>query len=216
MRNHVLFKILCLGSVLYGLPGARAATNNLHHSPLPRVAGFAVALMVVVACIGTGLLAVALLYAVLRPQTVRSGSERLRSQVFRSFIVGILSILLLLLIGANLQFLPKPLTDWLGLAGILLLAYLVVTGFVPAAHCVGENVLANLGLAGTGSDIRKILAGGGLIAAANLLPVVGQLISLLVLVCGLGLVVQDLFRNKKPSEGSNRETDADLAAKKPL
>ena len=206
MRKHAaLFQFLCLAGVLCGLPNARAA-GGASRLPLPKLAGLTLSLLAVVVCVGAGLLALAVLYAILKPGVVRAGSEHLRGQVFRSFVTGVLSLVFLVLVGANMHILAKPFSDWLGLALILLLAYLTLTGFAFAAHCVGENLLANLENAGAGSDVRKILLGGGLLVSINLLPIVGQLVTLAVLVCGLGEKVHDLLRNHRRTQESNGET----------
>jgi small-conductance mechanosensitive channel len=187
------------------------AAVKLRQPPVQQLAGIATAI-VVLACIAAGLLAIAVLYAVLKPRAVRAGSDLLRGRVLRSFGLGLLTLLVLGLLAANLRFFPKPVSDWFALAGAVFLAYVVLTGFTVAAHCIGENILANTGAAGTDSDIRKILLGGGLVVLTNLLPIAGQLVTVIILICGLGVTTQAIFGRTQPPAESPATPEPEMAS----
>jgi hypothetical protein len=156
-----------------------------------------VAVLVLGLSMGVGSLAAALLFCVLRPQSVRRGSETVRTSPGRCWLVGLLTTLVctggFVLCKAMHRFGALP-----GVALALALAYGMLSGWAMVAHCVGERVQTALMAKSLGSDAMAVIYGAVPLLAVGFLPVVGQFIQLVAGLVGLGAAVSTWLVKSKP------------------
>jgi len=147
--------------------------------------------------IGVGLLAVMFLFGVLRPQSVRRGSETVRTSPGRCLLVGLLTLLVCVGGFVVLKALGRP-GGVLSVALALVFAYWVLSGLAMLAHSIGERVQTALMAKSLGSDAMAVVYGAVPLLAVGFLPVVGQVIQLVAVVIGLGTAISTLFVKSKP------------------
>lgn len=153
----------------------------------------AVLLVLAVACISIGLLAVLFLFGLLRPETVRRGSARVRTSPGRCLLIGVLGLVVCVIAGALLNAIPPAVRALPGLALVLVIAYLTVSGLSMLAHSIGERVQTAVMARSLGSDAMAVLYGGVLLLAIGMLPGLGQLIQLVAIMIGMGSAISTLF-----------------------
>jgi hypothetical protein len=141
--------------------------------------------LLLVVCMQSGLLAAALIYAVLDPQRVQDGSRLQRQAPWQSFRTGVLALIVLLLFAFFFSHLHPPkvlaLLVWVPL--VFGLAYLLLIGFTMTAHGIGERIQSNLNSRAVGSTFMAVLFGGAVLLGVTFLPLFG-----LVLLVVAGLV----------------------------
>jgi hypothetical protein len=161
----------------------------------PNLANVVTALLVGLS-FGIGLLAVMFLFGVLRPQSVRRGSETVRTSPGRCFLVGLLT--LLVCIGGFVLFKALGrLGGVLAVALALVFAYWLLSGLAMLAHSIGERVQTALMAKSLGSDAMAVVYGAVPLLAVGFLPVVGQLIQLVAITTGLGAAMSALFAHRQ-------------------
>jgi hypothetical protein len=162
-------------------------------------------LLTISVCVAVGMLALLLVYGLLRPAVIRGGSDRLRAHPKRSLLVGILGLVLLIAVIALLQAFPEPIK---GLGGLVLLAaalYLMVSGAAIIAYDLGDRLLANVGARCSGSSFMAVLWGGLLLLLLGFVPVLGALIQFVALVLGFGLALSGLVDRSGPPPAPESE-----------
>ena len=186
--------------------------------PVQKVAlGFFV--MAVAMAGGIGALAFLCLFSVTCPSVLRSGSDVLGRHPVRSFIAGVLTLLVFLFATAIIEHLPGLLQALLGLTIMLSFAALLISGLGITVFELGERIIANTNARGVGSSFLTVLYGGFLFLCLGLLPGLGQLAQLVLALMGFGVAVSlaagKLRRKKaepKMDEPSFREIE-ELAPK---
>lgn len=175
--------------------------------PGHQLAGIAMVLILAV-CVELGLLALALLYAVLEPERVRTGSALQAQSVFRSFGVGILMAIILLLACALIGQMPEGLNGLIAVPLLAAYAYLFIMGFTMVAHCVGDRIQSNISSPTTGSSFFAVLYGGGILLLANFVPVVGQLVLLVVVVLSIGAAMRSISLRRQAKSAARLAAQA--------
>jgi len=175
--------------------------------PGNQLAGIAMVLVFAV-CVEVGLLATALLYAVLEPERVRAGSALQAQSVFRSFGIGVLMAIILLLACALMDNMPGGIGGLLGVPLLAAYAYLFIMGFTMVAHCVGDRIQSNIASRTTGSSFFAVLYGGSILLLTNFVPVVGQLVLLVVLVLSLGAAMRSVGVRRRAKKAARAAAQA--------
>jgi len=163
-------------------------------SATQQLAGSLVVLVFMV-CLQLGLLAVCLVYAVLDPRQVELGSRLQRQAPLKSFVVGVVAFVILLLLAAIFAKLhpPRELAALVWLPLLCVYAYLLVTGFAMTAHGIGERIQSNLNSRALGSSFLAVLYGGGVLLCVNFLLILGQVLLFVAGLISLGSAVRVLF-----------------------
>jgi len=154
-------------------------------------------LLLAVGVVELGLLAVLLLFSVLRPATVRRGGEVLRAHPLAGLLVGLLGLLVFFGWAALMEGFPEPIKGVLIIAVLFVYACLAIGGLGIVACDLGERLQTNLGLRGLGSTAAATLYGGGLIMLLALAPIVGQLLQLTILTLGLGAAMMTVYSGRR-------------------
>lgn len=189
-----IFHIL-LGWGLFCLPLLVEAGPKIKPPSTQRSLGF-FGLILMIFTIKLGFMGLILLYSVLRPQHVIRGSEVLGKRYLRSFFVGLLILIVyVLLLGGTLA-LPNPFRGISFLIMINIFFLQAVVGFCMVSHFVGERIQANLGSGSIGSSFIAVLWGAAILLLIDLVPLLGWLVSFLVLVLSLGTAITTRVRNK--------------------
>ena len=146
-----------------------------------------------------GILALLFLFGVLRPQTVRCGSDRVRTAPGRCLWIGVLALVVLAGGVMLLGVLPKPLAALPFVAVVLFVLYLVISALSIVAHSIGERVQTALVARSLGTDAVAIVYGAVPLLAVGLLLGLGQLIQVVALLIGLGAAIGALFERRQKS-----------------
>jgi hypothetical protein len=162
--------------------------------------------VVLIAAVGVGIIAVLVLHALRRPEVVRRGAEDLRRHPVWSFVIGLLVVLICLGFVALLQVLPEPFQGVFGLLMLLISGYLLFSGLAMQAHLLGDRILSSLNSRQLGSVFASVTAGGGLLVLLSYAAFVGQLLQVLVLIQGLGAALRVRLFRKRYREPVHAET----------
>ena len=153
----------------------------------------------VLICSSVGLVALMILYTVLRPQRVMQGGELFRQRPVRCFCAGIIASLIFLVIAGLANVLPGPLRPLVWLALVLVYANWCVSGLCMLAYDLGERLQSNLNVRSLGSSGMGVLYGGGAIVLVGFLPALGQVVQFIAFVSGLGTAVSRRFLKSPPT-----------------
>lgn len=154
------------------------------------LAGLAILLLTV------GFMALTTFWQLLRPARCRAAAVLAGQSPFRCWIYGILTLLIVILQLALAKTLPPLLGILLTLAFTLPCFILLLIGAAAVAHALGEKLLTNTGSPGQMSDVWAVLTGSALLGLLNLIPVIGQVITVLALCIGLGAAVRRALRRR--------------------
>ncbi|MBT4822144.1 MAG: hypothetical protein HON70_40935, partial [Lentisphaerae bacterium] len=176
-------------------------------TPGQQLAGVAMGLALVI-CVELGLLATCLLYAVLEPERVRAGSALQARSAFRSFGVGVLMVVILLLACGLISQMPDAISGLLAIPLLAAYTYVLIMGFTMVAHGVGDRIQSNTSSTTMGSSFFAVLYGGSILLLTNFVPFVGQLVLLIVALLAIGLGTRSVSqrrREKKAARQAARE-----------
>ncbi len=150
------------------------------------------ALAVLVLAVKAGFVAMALWYATTCPRSADRMLQFYQTQGRRCIVLGIVNLVVVLILISVLVA-----THILGILGILLFIALlafVVAGYGAAYRSLGVRIRPE-------SDaVQAVLRGGIAAECAFLMPVLGQLLSLGMLLRGLGAAVLTALSARKPEE----------------
>lgn len=141
---------------------------------------------IIVFLVMLGILAIQLLYSVLRPEVLRRGSESTRKRPVISFIIGILATVVVIGALMLLGLLPESIHG-LPILGILLIyVFFGIRGLTIITYEIGDRILSSLNSKFVGSSFMSVLSGAILMEATLLVPFIGWLIFLIMFFTGLG------------------------------
>ncbi len=189
-----------------GRPAPRG--NGFHQLPLPDQTRVMTFFLLIGSAIGLGVLALLLMYSVVRPQALRDGSMILAQHPVRSLLAGLLTALVLVLAVMLVQNLPEALRGLFALLVILVTVYVCVSGVAVAAHELGDRVLSNINSASVGVTFLAVLWGGLLLLLAGFVPFLGQLVQVVAGAMGLGAAVSLMLRRKAPAASADAAPDS--------
>ena len=199
MRNlgHGLWLIGAAAAL--GTPATVLADERFDQLPPGDRLSLVLLVVVIGFVVAFGVLAIQLLYSVLRAPALRQGSDLLRRRPAYALGVGVLAFLVLGGALALTQFVPEPGKGLLGLALILIGLGLAFPGVTMVSHAIGEQVHANLNTRYIGSSFMAVLTGGALTLLVGCVPLLGQLIQFVILLTGLGAATVGLARRRAPA-----------------
>ena len=186
MRKLTLMPWLIGVAVALGSPAPLLADDRFNRLPPGDRLSLVLLVVVIGFVIALGLLAIQLLYSVLRAPALRQGSDLLRRRPAYALGLGVLVLLVLGGAVALAQLVPEPGRGLLVLALILVALYLAIPGVTMVNHAIGEQVHANLNSRYVGSSFMAVLTGGVLTLLIGCVPLLGQLIQFVILLIGLG------------------------------
>jgi len=148
--------------------------------------------------IQVGILALSLLYAVLKPESLRRGATILQENFIKSFFIGLLlGVAYMLFLGIARRLIPNH-----GIRALLTVPVLCVwfihnlMGFTMLANSLGEKIQANTGSKFAGSTFMAVLFGGTILLLTGLVPVFGLIILGLTGTLSLGMVFLTCFKKE--------------------
>ncbi len=179
---------------LFLLSPALLANDELAELPVDQrlTAILLVAVLGIAFCFGV--VALALVYCLLRPPAVRHNDLMLREHPVRSLFAGAIGIAIMVLFWALTE--AVPVIGLISLAVTLAVLYLSVAGLAGFCHCLGDKLLSNINSRFGGSSFAAVLGSGILLSLLILLPVVGWILQGLFTVIGFGAAVSVLFRRR--------------------
>mgnify|MGYP006295500907 CR=1 FL=1 len=150
-----------------------------------------------------GLLSLVILAVILRPATIRAGTEELRTRPVRTFLAGVLAMIVLTLAAILLSHLPEASRPLLALLLAALFGFWAVCGGAMVCGEIGDRLQANVGAGTGGITAWSVFWGSVLIVTAGFVPILGQLVQLVVLLLALGAGISaELGRlERKPVSG---------------
>lgn len=151
-----------------------------------------VALLLAWLAVKIGFVGAAVWLSVARPELLAHIQQVYRDQGGRCYLFGIVNGLLLTLIVLVLLS-----AKILALLGILILAALlgaIVAGYAAGYANLGQRVY---GLDASQNSVQTMLVGGAIAEAAFFTPIVGQVLSILMLFRGLGAVALTLLARRR-------------------
>ncbi len=161
-------------------------------------AGSLVLAALAVLAFGAGATAMVLITHLALPGVCRRSALLARRTPGRSILYGLLAVvvfgLTLGLANAVRPGLAKPLAVLLGLP----FAVFVLIGAAAACHSLGESLLTGAGSPLSDSGVWAVGAGAALLSAANLAPLVGQAVSLVAVLAGLGAALRCFLARASP------------------
>lgn len=166
-----------------GLPAQKSGGANFYNL---------LALVLVVFLVKVGLVALQILYGVIRPDAIRNGRDRLNASPRKTAGAGVLALLVAGLFIVLIQAVPDPIKRLLDIVLVLWLAWVCVKGLAVVSCEVGERVQAAVGGLGIGSDVLAVACGAVLLALCDLVPGVGWILDLCILFLALGIGVTDV------------------------
>jgi hypothetical protein len=191
MRKQMMAVVLAIAGVATSVQAGEAAVGSkLASATLGVLVGITFSI---------GMLALLFLFGVLRPQTVRRGSERVRTAPGRCLWTGLLALLVLVGGVMLLGVLPKPLAALPFVLLVLVVLYLVISALSIVAHGIGERVQTALAARSLGADAVAVVYGAVPLLAVGLLVGLGQLIQLVAFLIGLGAAIGALFERREKS-----------------
>jgi len=201
-----------LAIVLSVLPHVLLAAQKVQHPPGQQLAGL-LSVLIGALCCEIGILAAAVVYAVLEPQKVQAGSRISSQSPARCFGKGALLLVIVLLCLGLTSAAP-------GLSVIFLLpvigaVYLLMTGFAMVSHGIGERLQSNMSSATIGSSAYAVLYGGGALLLINFLPFVGWALLFIACLVGLGASLDHWMTARREKRARKRGVGADSDAVPP-
>jgi len=160
--------------------------------------------LVLLLCVKLGFLGTALLYAVLEPERVRTGSSLQTQASSRSFGIGVLMGGILVLACAIVSKLPDGLNGFIAIPILGAYAYLLITGFTMVSQCVGDKIQSNTASRTAGSTFFAVLYGGGLLLLANFVPIIGQIVLLIVVILSIGTATRSVSLKRREKRAARR------------
>jgi hypothetical protein len=185
-----MMTLACIGSVLGD------TVDATRPSQVQQLAGLSMVVIIVLVCI-IGSLFLYTLYTVLKPKKVLLGSEFVKAHSLRSFLSGILTVIVSLGVFMICDKLGEGIGHLLALLYLAILIYWAVSGLASVSHQLGERLLTNLNSDHLGSSVKCVLAGGMLFLGLAFLPFLGQFIQGIILTMALGLSVNMLLGLKR-------------------
>ena len=179
-KSKLIFLSLFLGPLLF-------AGNKIKESPghvLAALLFFTIAGI----CISIGLIAIQLLYSVLRPQIVREGSDYSRQKPLKLFFLGLALSVLFMVIIFILDKLPgEPIKALGALVAIIFYAFIILRGLTMITHNIGDKILSSMNSKYAGSSFVSVLAGAIIFCLVGFVPFVGWFIHGLILMVAMGV-----------------------------
>jgi hypothetical protein len=145
-----------------------------------------------------GVLAFVLVYSVLRPQTILNGSRRLAKGFIKPFIIGVLFAIAYALLGKICSTLPVTIKHLVALALLVVFSLHFLIGGTVVCHLLGERIQANTNSRSRGSTFIAVLYGGIAILLLDMVPVMGQITSILIILLALGAAQGSLRKSRNP------------------
>jgi len=168
-------------------------------------------LVLVLFLLKVGLIAMQILFGVMRPDAIRDGRDRLNASPGRTAGGGVLTLLASGLFIILIQVLPDPIKGLLAVALVLWLAWLFVKGMTVVSCEVGERLQAAAGGLGIGSDVAAITCGAVLLALADLVPGIGWVLDLCLLFLAVGVGVTGVRRREAGKAARATPREAEIA-----
>lgn len=175
------------GNIMAGMASGFDDPDDLDGSPLLGLAGWALAALVFVAC--------AVLAAVVMPGSILAASRSLESSPGWSFLLGVGSVPAMIVLSVLLA------VSVVGIPVLLLLApaylALVLFGALVTAFFVGRKVVLATGRYRAGNVLAAVV-GALIVAAAYLIPILGNLLLYALAFLGTGAAILALFSRRRP------------------
>ena len=163
------------------------AGNKLKESPGQMLSALLFITLALI-LISIGLIAIQVIYSVLKPQVVREGSNYSREKPLKLFLLGVALAVLFLVITFILEKLPAG--DIKGIIAIIVLifyAFVILRGLTMLTHNIGDKILSSINSKYAGSSFMSVLAGASITSLISFVPFVGWFIIALILLTSLGL-----------------------------
>lgn len=175
------------GNIMTGMASGFDDPKDFDGSPLLGLVGWALVSLVFVAC--------AVLAAVLMPGPVFAASRSLESSPGWSFLLGVGSVPVMILLSVLLA------VSVVGIPVLLLLApaylALILFGALVTAFFIGRKVVMVTGRYRAGNVLAAVV-GALIVAAAYLIPVLGSLLLYALAFLGTGAAILALFSRRRP------------------
>jgi len=178
---------------------SRAAAGGFEEMPPVDKLATVGTVAIVALCVKVGVLSLLLLCAILRPQQVRGSAAALRERPVRSFLLGLLAVLLTVVLAMVFGRFPEPLQGVFLLVLLLVVVYVLINGLCAVVHEIGERIQSSLNMASVGSTFAAVLYGGLLLSLVGLLPAIGQVVVAVAGAMGIGAALETMCR-RRPAE----------------
>ena len=187
------FLALC-GYPAWAGPAERAARDAQHGLQVlaATVLGALLALTITAAVIAFGLCA-----AALKPALIRKSRAIMTASALRSFIVGLVTLVVLLLVGTALcKHAQTAIVGWL----LLIVLFLIVVSSRALIHqLIGTKLMGEVDSPDVSPSTRTQCLGGVAVELAFMTPLVGWLAGLITTTIASGALVLALMSREKPA-----------------
>ncbi|MBM3333297.1 hypothetical protein FJY63_01420 [Candidatus Sumerlaeota bacterium] len=187
------FLALC-GNPAWASSAERGA-HNAQHGLQVLAASVLAALLALM--IEATVIALGLCVAALRPALIRKGRAIMAASALRSFIVGFVTLIVLLLVGAALS--KHAETGLLGLLLLAALALIIVSSRALVHQLVGMKLVGEEDSPEVSPSTRAQCLGGVAVELASLTPLVGWAAWLITTTIASGALVLALMSREKPA-----------------
>lgn len=204
-----LRKTSVLALMLTALPHVLLAAPKVQRTAGQNLAVLLTVLIIALCC-KLGCLAAAVLYAVLEPQKVQSGSRICSRSPARCLGKGALLLTIAFLCLGLTSVIPPPL-NVVFLLPVIAATYLLMTGFAMITHGIGERLQSNMSSATIGSSAYAVLYGGSALLLINFLPVIGWALLFIASLVGLGAALDHYLAERRRKREQKRAAQNDAA-----
>lgn len=162
---------------------------------ITQLSGLIIVILLLI-CMKIGWLSIVSIYSLLRPQKTMKGSQVIGTRGIASFLIGLgVFVACVLIMALSKQFLGRR---GIIISGpvILFLLYLLVSGGAVIYHFIGEKIQSNMNSSTIGSSFYAVIYGGILALLVDLIPVVGWIVSFIIVAESVGIAFLMLVRRK--------------------